>query len=66
MMRRKDRAYQQAIGHFLLVVISELTSFFFSETPTGDSQMFQETFRMPMDFKKGEAWVEGCSPGSTT
>lgn len=30
-----------------------------SEPPTHDPQMFQETFRMPVDLKKGKAWLEG-------
>lgn len=56
-MRRRDRAYQQAIGHFLLVVTPELYGFSFLNPC--DSQMLQENFRMPVDFKKREAQSEG-------
>lgn len=62
MMMRKDRAYQQAIGHFLLAVISELSNLIFLNPLPVTHRCFKETFRMPVNFKKGKAWVEaGCS-----
>lgn len=61
LMMRKDRTYQQTIGYFPPVVISELSNFSFPN-PLPVTHMFPETFRMPVNFKKGKAWVQGgCS-----
>ena len=51
MMMGKDRVCQQAIDHFLLTVISELSGFsFLNLLPV--IHFFQETFKMPVDVKK--------------